>query len=95
MFAAMYDRMMTPIERGGLTERRRRLLSNARGRVLELGAGTGANLALYPPAVTSVEVRVTSAPPSFRVDRPFLMVIRERLSGTILFAGAIGNPTNP
>ncbi|HEX7069760.1 MAG TPA: serpin family protein [Rhodothermales bacterium] len=46
-------------------------------------------------AVTSVEVRVTSAPPSFRVDRPFLMVIRERLSGTILFAGAIGNPTNP
>lgn len=54
MFAAMYDRMMTPIERGGLTERRRRLLSNARGRVLELGAGTGANLALYPPAVTSV-----------------------------------------
>lgn len=43
-------------------------------------------------AVTSVEIRVTSAPPSFRVDRPFLMVIRERFSGSILFIGAIGAP---
>lgn len=46
-------------------------------------------------AVTSVEVRVTSAPPSFRVDRPFLLVLRERLSGTILFMGAIGAPESP
>jgi ubiquinone/menaquinone biosynthesis C-methylase UbiE len=54
LFAAVYDRAMAPIERGGLTERRRHLLSRASGHVLELGAGTGANLALYPPAVTSV-----------------------------------------
>ncbi len=43
-------------------------------------------------AVTSVEIGVTSAPPSFRVDRPFLFAIREALSGTILFLGAIGDP---
>jgi serine protease inhibitor len=43
-------------------------------------------------AVTSVEMSLTSAAPSFRADRPFLMVIRERLSGTILFIGAIGAP---
>lgn len=40
-------------------------------------------------AVTSVSM-VDSAPPSFRADRPFLVVIRERLSGTILFVGTIG-----
>ncbi len=43
-------------------------------------------------AVTSVEVGVTSAPPSITVDRPFLFAIRERLSGTILFIGAIADP---
>jgi serine protease inhibitor len=44
-------------------------------------------------AVTSVGMGVTSAPPSFRADRPFLVVIRERFSGTILFIGTIGSPT--
>jgi serpin B len=42
-------------------------------------------------AVTSVEIRVESAPviPTMRVDRPYLFAIRERLSGTILFIGKI------
>jgi serine protease inhibitor len=43
-------------------------------------------------AVTSVEVGVTSAGPQPRIvraDRPFLLAIRERLSGTVLFAGLI------
>ncbi len=43
-------------------------------------------------AVTSVAMGPTSAPPSFRADRPFLLVIRERLSGTLLFVGLIGAP---
>jgi serpin B len=45
-------------------------------------------------AVTQVGVRATSAPilPVMRLDRPFLFFIRERLSGTILFAGIIENP---
>jgi len=40
-------------------------------------------------AATIVGVGITSLPPSFRVDRPFMVVIRERFSGTILFIGKI------
>lgn len=42
-------------------------------------------------AVTTVGVHVTSAPvyTEMRVDRPYVFVIRERLSGTILFMGKI------
>src|SRR5512147_2710424 len=48
----MYDRFLEGAERAGLREWRRTLLEQARGEVLELGAGTGGNLALYPPSVT-------------------------------------------
>jgi serine protease inhibitor len=40
-------------------------------------------------AVTSVGVGVVSLPPTFSVDRPFLLAIRERFSGTVLFVGKI------
>ena len=45
-------------------------------------------------AVTSVEIGVTSAPLELRVvvDRPFLVAIRERLTGTVLFLGRVMNP---
>lgn len=42
-------------------------------------------------AVTTVGVGVTSMPsyPTMRVDRPYLFVLRERLTGTVLFMGKI------
>jgi serine protease inhibitor len=43
-------------------------------------------------AVTTVGVGVTSLPPTIRFDRPFVFVIRERLSGTILFMGKVAVP---
>ncbi len=43
-------------------------------------------------AATSVGVGVTSAPVPVTIDRPFLFAIREQLSGTILFLGAILDP---
>lgn len=43
-------------------------------------------------AATSIGVGVTSAPTGLRVNRPFVLVIRERLSGAILFIGRIMNP---
>lgn len=43
-------------------------------------------------AVTSVGIGVTSLPPSIRINRPFVFVIREKLSGTVLFMGKIVRP---
>ncbi len=42
-------------------------------------------------AVTTVGIGVTSLPsyPVMRVDRPYLIVLRERLTGTVLFMGKI------
>jgi len=53
-FSALYDRMFVAAEAAGLRRMRSELLAGARGRVLELGAGTGANLELYPQAVESL-----------------------------------------
>ncbi|HKA66634.1 MAG TPA: hypothetical protein VKG03_01880, partial [Solirubrobacterales bacterium] len=50
-FTALYDRMTQGAEEAGLRRMRGELLSEAQGRTLELGAGTGANLDLYPDAV--------------------------------------------
>ena len=55
-FAATYDAQIRNAERGGLTEMRRSLLAQASGRVLEVGAGTGANIAHYASAVISLTV---------------------------------------
>jgi serpin B len=43
-------------------------------------------------AVTAVGVVLTSFS-GFVVDRPFVFAIRERLSGTLLFVGLVGDPT--
>lgn len=53
-FAAIYDRMLAATEEAGLRDRRRALLAEATGATLELGAGTGLNLDLYPDAVTEL-----------------------------------------
>jgi serine protease inhibitor len=43
-------------------------------------------------AATAVEISRVSGPPHVAFDRPFVMAIRERLTGTILFLGRIGDP---
>ncbi|HEY4779047.1 MAG TPA: class I SAM-dependent methyltransferase [Solirubrobacterales bacterium] len=52
----MYDRSLKATEEAGLRQMRRELLGGAGGRVLELGAGTGVNLDLYPRAVEDLVV---------------------------------------
>ena len=51
-YAAIYDRITSGAERAGLSEDRHRLLAQAVGATIEIGAGTGVNLAHFPPAVT-------------------------------------------
>jgi ubiquinone/menaquinone biosynthesis C-methylase UbiE len=50
--ASPYDRGMAPLEKLWLRRMRTRLLPWARGRVLEVGVGTGVNLPLYPAGVS-------------------------------------------
>ena len=54
LFARGYDRFTKSTEDAGLREKRRELLGRASGRTLEIGAGTGSNLELYPEAVTEL-----------------------------------------
>jgi ubiquinone/menaquinone biosynthesis C-methylase UbiE len=51
-FALIYDRINRPAETAGLSLERQRLLAQASGETIEIGAGTGLNLAHYPDAVT-------------------------------------------
>ena len=51
LMASVYDRFMRATERACLQDWRGELLRDLSGDVLEIGAGTGANLAHYPRAV--------------------------------------------
>ena len=73
-FTALYDRGLKATEEAGLGEMRRQLLAGARGRVLELGAGTGVNLELYPDGI---EELVLLEPDPHMAKR-----LREKLAGS-------------
>jgi ubiquinone/menaquinone biosynthesis C-methylase UbiE len=69
IFAAGYDRFMAGTEKAGLGERRRALLADLHGRVLEIGGGTGANLDHYPAAVDELVVTEPEEPMARRLER--------------------------
>lgn len=56
--ASVYDLYSGPMERMGGARRRRRLLGQVAGKVLEVGVGTGLNLEHYPPGadVTGIDI---------------------------------------
>lgn len=72
LFAAVYDRGLKGAEEAGLREMRRETLRAARGRTIDLGAGTGANLDLYPDSVSDL---VLAEPDPHMVKR-----LREKLA---------------
>jgi ubiquinone/menaquinone biosynthesis C-methylase UbiE len=82
IFAAMYDRFMAKTEKAGLQAQRQALLAAAKGDVLEVGGGTGANLPFYgagvelltitepePPMIKRLQERVRETSPLTKVLR--------------------------
>jgi hypothetical protein len=65
--AAVYEPFLSLGERRGMRARRRRLLSAARGRVLEIGAGTGLNLSHYPDEIDDLVLVEPSGPMADRL----------------------------
>lgn len=84
IFAAGYDRLMARSERAGLREHREKLLAQARGRVLEIGGGTGANLPFYGPGV---EELVVTEP-----EEPMARRLRKKLAGSSIPATLVAAP---
>ena len=54
LFAWFYSKLAPKADRRGTADHRRKLLSTARGQVVEIGAGTGLNLQYYPHDVSEV-----------------------------------------
>ncbi len=73
-FSALYDRAMKSTEEAGMREMRREALAEAHGRTIDIGAGTGLNAGLYPPAVSEL---VLAEP-----DPHMLKKLREKRSGS-------------
>lgn len=69
MFAALYDRMMRRGEQRSMGRRRGELVANARGRTLEIGAGTGANIPHYPDAMDELILAEPFEPMRRRLER--------------------------
>lgn len=89
LFARVYDPMMAKAEEKGLAEQRRQLLSGLSGDVLEIGAGTGLNLAAYPEHLASLTLAEPSAPMAARLrDR----VVRDRPDAIVTDAPAENLP---
>src|ERR1700744_6025862 len=69
VFAVIYDPTLWMGELSGMPRRRRELLGTATGRTLEIGGGTGLNLAHYPSDLTELIVAEPEAPMRKRLQR--------------------------
>ncbi len=69
VFSALYDPLLWIAERAGMSKRREDLLRRASGRVLELGAGTGLNLAHYPTEIDGLVLTEPAPPMASRLER--------------------------
>jgi ubiquinone/menaquinone biosynthesis C-methylase UbiE len=67
--ARVYDPSVWLGERRGMASRRRELLAAARGRVLEIGAGTGLNAPHYPPGIDELVLSEPVASMARRLER--------------------------
>ena len=68
IFAAGYDRVMAGTEKATFGAHREALLRDVRGRVLEIGGGTGANLQYYGDGVEELVVTEPEEPMARRLE---------------------------
>jgi SAM-dependent methyltransferase len=80
LFAMTYDRQTAKLEKAELGALRRRLLAQAQGRVLEVGGGTGANVALYGPDVEALTITEPEPAMLRRLERR----VREHSSAAVV-----------
>lgn len=85
IFALLYDPLLWLGETAGMRRRRSTLLAGAFGHVVEIGAGTGLNIAHYPSAVT--DVVLTEPEPGMR-RRLSRRVVRHGRTARIIDAPA-------
>jgi ubiquinone/menaquinone biosynthesis C-methylase UbiE len=69
LFAAGYDTVMKGPEKATFRAHREALLARVRGRVLEIGGGTGANLPFYGPGVDELVITEPEEPMARRLER--------------------------
>ena len=69
LFAAGYDMLMAGTEKAGLGDHRKKLLQTVRGRVLEIGGGTGANLPFYGADIDELVITEPEEPMARRLER--------------------------
>lgn len=60
VFAKYYDGFMDRFERVVLYRRRKKLLRQLKGRILEIGSGTGVNFSLYSPEANVMAIEPSS-----------------------------------
>ncbi len=84
-FSALYDSMLKGTEEAGLRERRREVLAAARGRTIDIGAGTGANLGLFPEGLEGI---VMAEPDPHMVKRLRRKVADSGTEAEVVEAGA-------
>jgi ubiquinone/menaquinone biosynthesis C-methylase UbiE len=84
VFAAGYDTVQASLEREFLGAVRGELLSEARGRVVEIGSGTGVNLQHYP---SSIDELVCTEP-----EEPMARRLRGKAAETDLNVRVVGAP---
>src|SRR5947199_88648 len=74
IFAAGYDTFQASLERNFMGKLRDEMLAGATGRVIEIGSGTGTNLAHYP---SSIEELVCTEP-----EEPMAKRLRKKAEGS-------------
>jgi SAM-dependent methyltransferase len=93
--ARLYEPSMWLGERAGMRARRHRLLQGAYGRTVEIGSGTGLNLAHYPAAVD--ELILTEPDPGMRErlrrrtarERPGVAIVPDQAAALSLADGSV------